>query len=48
MDIIRQLPSSECISCNYLDICRGGCPVLWKHYSFYALKKFKEYKSGNN
>ena len=41
MDEISKLPSSECSSCMYLDICYGGCPVLWKNYSFSAMKEFK-------
>ncbi|WP_346682025.1 radical SAM/SPASM domain-containing protein [Megasphaera stantonii] len=44
MDTIRKLPSDECIDCKYLDVCYGGCPVLWKNYSFAALKKFKAEK----
>lgn len=41
MDEIRKLPSDECTSCEYFSVCYGGCPVLWKNYSFAALKKFK-------
>lgn len=41
MKVLRDLPSEECISCSYLDKCFGGCPVLWKHYSFESLQKFK-------
>ena len=41
MDSLRKLPSDECISCQYLESCYGGCPVLWKNYSFEALKAFK-------
>lgn len=40
MEKIRELPSPECVSCEYYDRCRGGCPVLWKNYSFIALKEF--------
>lgn len=39
---LKQLPSAECESCRYLNSCYGGCPVLWKNYSFDAMKKFKE------
>ena len=39
---INKLPSNECTTCEHLDLCYGGCPVLWKNYSFAALKKFKE------
>lgn len=41
MGKIRKLPSDECAICKHFEICRGGCPVLWKHYSFAALRKFK-------
>ena len=42
MDVLDKLPSSECASCRYLESCYGGCPVLWKNYSFEALKAFKK------
>ena len=41
MDAIRKLPSDECSTCEHLEACYGGCPVLWKNYSFNALKEFK-------
>lgn len=41
-DSLKRLPSSECSSCRYLKSCYGGCPVIWKNYSFEALKKFKK------
>lgn len=44
MDEIRKLPSDECTTCEHFDVCRGGCPVLWKNYSFDSLKKFKNQK----
>lgn len=42
MDSIRQMPSAECGNCEHLDSCYGGCPVLWKNYSFEALTEFKK------
>jgi len=42
MEALRELPSSECASCQHLESCYGGCPVLWKNYSFEELKAFKE------
>lgn len=41
MNAIRQLPSDECSLCAHFNVCYGGCPVLWKHYSFADLKEFK-------
>ena len=41
MDTIRRLPSDECAACVHFERCRGGCPVLWKNYSFAALKSYK-------
>lgn len=38
---IRKLPSDECTACEHFGVCYGGCPVLWKNYSFAALKEFK-------
>ena len=26
---------------EHFGVCYGGCPVLWKNYSFSALKEFK-------
>lgn len=45
-DICR-LPSSKCMSCDYLERCYGGCPVLWKNYSFDSLMSFKEEALGS-
>lgn len=42
MNSIRQMPSEECTTCEHLESCYGGCPVLWKNYSFEALTKFKK------
>lgn len=41
MNEIRKLPSDECTACEHFGVCYGGCPVLWKNYSFTALKEFK-------
>ena len=41
MDEIRRLPSDECTTCEHFGVCYGGCLVLWKNYSFSALKEFK-------
>lgn len=38
---MRKYPSEKCSSCAFLDQCYGGCPVLWKNYSFEALMSFK-------
>lgn len=50
MNKLREWPSNNCKSCKYLNSCYGGCPVLWKNYSFEALKKFKKsyYSKKNN
>lgn len=42
MDNLGALPSNECTTCQHLRNCYGGCPVLWKNYSFEALKTFKK------
>lgn len=42
MQALQKLPSSECLSCRHMELCYGGCPVLWKNYSFEAFKNFKE------
>lgn len=41
MRAIRKLPSDECTTCEHFSVCYGGCPVLWKNYSFAALKEFR-------
>lgn len=38
---MRKRPSEKCSSCALLDQCYGGCPVLWKNYSFEALMNYK-------
>ena len=48
MGAIRKLPSDECTKCKHLSVCYGGCPVLWKNYSFDALKEFKEKRIANS
>ena len=47
MDEIRKLPSDECTACEHFGVCYGGCPVLWKNYSFAALKEFKAKRTSN-
>ena len=42
IETLQALPSVECTSCSFLESCYGGCPVLWKNYSFNALKAFKK------
>ena len=39
---INHLPSEKCVNCQHLDKCYGGCPVLWKNYSFDELNALKE------
>mgnify|MGYP005783930911 CR=1 FL=1 len=41
MNKIRELPSNECTTCKHFNVCYGGCPVLWKNYSFSELMEFK-------
>lgn len=41
IDRLKQYPSDNCQSCEYLDSCFGGCPALWKNYSYDALMKCK-------
>lgn len=41
VNALRDLPSSKCKSCRHLERCRGGCPVLWRNYSFDELMAFK-------
>lgn len=47
MEVIQELPSEECEECKYLEKCYGGCPVLWKNYSFSAMKEFKSFSKDN-
>ena len=39
---IDQLPSEKCKQCQYYERCYGGCPVLWKNYSFEDLENLKK------
>ena len=45
MNGMRKWPSEKCSSCEHLEECYGGCPVLWKNYSFDALMDFKADRS---
>ncbi len=40
---LRRYPNEKCISCEHLKSCYGGCPILWKNYSFDELQQFKSY-----
>lgn len=42
IDGLKQYPSDNCKSCEHLDFCYGGCPVLWKNYSYDAFIKCKK------
>ncbi len=41
IDRLKQYPSDNCKSCEYLDSCYGGCPVIWKNYSYEVLMHYK-------
>lgn len=41
IDRLKQYPSDNCKLCEHLDACYGGCPVIWKNYSYKALMKSK-------
>lgn len=43
---LRKLPSNRCKICKYKKDCYGGCPILWRNYSFEDLIQFR--KSFNN
>ena len=42
IDRLKRYPSDNCKSCKYLNSCYGGCPVIWKNYSYEALSKDKK------
>ncbi len=41
IDKISKMPSEECSACQYFEKCFGGCPVLWKNYTFKELQELK-------
>lgn len=41
MQPMIDLPSHDCESCQYLERCLGGCPVLWNNYSYEDIKIFR-------
>lgn len=41
MESLSKAPSNECSYCKYFEVCYGGCPILWKNYSYKSLQKFK-------
>ena len=42
IDKLKHYPSDKCKTCEYLDFCYGGCPVLWNNYSYDALMNSKD------
>lgn len=42
IDELNNLPSAECQNCQYLQACLGGCPVIWKNYSFADVQACQE------
>lgn len=42
IDNLNKLPSTDCLSCELLERCNGGCPIFWKNCSFEAFKIFRE------
>lgn len=42
IDRLKQYPSDNCRSCEHLASCYGGCPALWKNYSYDALMTYKK------
>lgn len=42
LEELKKVPSKHCLHCAHFEICRGGCPVLWKNYSYDALQAFKD------
>ena len=47
MNPLQKMPSDECKSCAHLQSCYGGCPVLWKNYSFDDLQNFQKNQRNN-
>lgn len=39
---IAQMPSVECHSCSRNEMCKGGCPIFWKHCSFEQFKQYRD------
>ena len=37
---VRKVPSNDCKKCKYLKTCYGGCPILWRNYSYEDFRKF--------
>lgn len=42
IDRLKEYPSVECKTCRRLESCHGGCPAIWKNYSFDSIRKLKE------
>lgn len=38
-DELSQIPDRECKRCKYYKACNGGCPILWRNYSYNSMKK---------
>ena len=42
MKSLRKMPSNRCKICKNKKDCYGGCPILWRNYSFEDLVQFKK------
>lgn len=47
MSSISRLPSDKCVKCEFLEKCFGGCPVLWRNYSFSEMEKCRDSSKEN-
>lgn len=42
IDGLTELPSEECFNCKLFEQCHGGCPIVWKNYTYTAALEFKK------
>ncbi len=40
MDYLKSLPSKECLDCDFLKNCGGGCVAFWTNTSFDKMKEY--------
>lgn len=38
-DELSQIPDRKCKRCKYYKAYNGGCPILWRNYSYNSMKK---------
>lgn len=42
IDDLTAMPSEDCSICEFFEQCHGGCPIIWKNFTYDAAIEFKK------